>query len=287
MNKLNIEIAKNLVSYVDKHNSFPAKIEVNNVSYNYGTFTEILANTIVNTDSKPVNKTYGNAPAPKGDNININIGKTDYIRLAREIVVFYQNKKRCPNYVEYKNKKIKPQLFSYCFAKIIKFYIENKRLPTTCKFDTSVFKSKKAAPTIKPNDTWNYFVKKTGFKGNTIDEVLAWVKKHGKYQYYFDGHKTNKQVTDCKCGNCTDWLQWLINIAEALGYEWKCLHVKCIKSGTGHVRGQFKHSKHTGGAWINRDPASVADGGAINSIWCSNGTLQATNPSWFLETLRK
>lgn len=286
MNSLNIEIAKKVVSYVDSNGAFPATIKVDGKSYNYGTFTEILASTIVNKDSKYTNKVYGNAPGPTGDNINTIISKSDYLKLAREIVSFYNSNKRCPNYVVYNKKKIKPQLFSYCFAKIIKFYITNKRWPSTCKFESSVFKSKKTSPAIKPNDTWNYFVKKTGFKGTTIDEVLAWVKKYGKYQFYFDGHKTNKEVTNCKCGNCTDWLQWLINIAEALGYDWKCLHVKC-KSGTGHVRGQFRHSKHTSGNWINRDPAAVADGGSITSIWCSNGTLQATNPSWFMETLRK
>ena len=285
MNKLNIELAKKVVSYVDKQGAFPATIKVDNANYNYGTFTEIIVNTIVNVDSKHTGKTYSNAPAPSGDNINITLSKTDYIRLAREIIQFYNTNKRCPNYVTFK--KIKPQLFSYAYAKAIVFYIQNKRLPNTLLFQSSVFKSKKNQPTIKPNDAYNYFVKKTGFKGSTIDEVLAYVKKHGKYQYYFDGHKTNKQVTDCKCGNCTDWLQWLINIAEALGYEWKCIHVKCRKSGTGHVRGQFKHSKHTAGNWINRDPAAVADGGSITHIWCSDGTLQATNPKWFLETLRK
>ena len=287
MNRLNSELAKKLVSYVDEHKAFPATLKVDGKSYNYGTFTQIIVATIVNTNAKHTGKTYANAPAPTGDKIDTTISKSDYIKLAREISQFYNTNKRTPNYVVYKGKKIKPQLFSYCFAKAIVFYLKNKRLPNSISFKSTVFKSKVNSPTIKPNDTWNYFVQKTGFKGTTIDEVLAWVKKHGKYQYYFDGHKTNKEVTNCKCGNCTDWLQWLINIAEALGYEWKCLHVKCKVSGTGHVRGQFKHSKHTGDQWINRDPASVADGGSITSIWCSNGTLLATNPSWFMETLRK
>ena len=287
MNSLNIELCKKLVSYVDKQGAFPANIKVGNVNYNYGTFTEIIVNTVVNTNSKHTGKTYGNAPSPNGDNLNINLNKTDYIRLAREIVQFYNTNKRCPNYVTYQNKKIKPQLFSYAYAKAINFYIQNKRLPNTLQFQSSVFKSKNTAPTIKPNDTYNYFVSRTRMKPTTIDEVLTYVKKNFTYQYYFDDHKTNKQVLDTKSGNCTDLLQWVINMAEAMGYEWKCLHVRCRKSGTGHVRGQFRHSKHTLGKWINRDTASVADGGSITSIWCSDGTLQSTNPKWFMDGLRK
>jgi len=37
------------------------------------------------------------------------------------------------------------------------------------------------------------------------------------------------------------------------------VHVKCRVSGTGHIRLRLRHKKHTGGNWINRDPAAVAD----------------------------
>lgn len=286
MNAKAIAIGVKVASYVEKHGAFPASITLDNVKYNYGTFNAILADGIVNSKPTLKNKTYNNAPSPTGDKINKTLTKNEYIKLAKDIVSFYK-KGRCPNYALYQKYKISPQVFGYDFAKIARFYGINARLPNTCEFNSNVFKSKNNAPTITPNEAYTYFVKKTGFKGSTIDEVLAYVKKHGKYEFYFDGHKTNKQVTDAMAGNCTDWLQWLINIAEALGYEWKCLHVYCTKSKCGHVRGQFKHSKHTGGKWINRDPAAVADSGSLTSIWCSNGKLLATNPSWFMETLRK
>ena len=286
MNAKAIAIGVKVASYVEKHGAFPASITLDNVKYNYGTFNAILADGIVNSKPTLKNKTYNNAPSPTGDKINKTLTKNEYIKLAKDIVSFYK-KGRCPNYALYQKYKISPQVFGYDFAKIARFYGINARLPNTCEFNSNVFKSKNNAPTITPNEAYTYFVKKTGFKGSTIDEVLAYVKKHGKYEFYFNGHKTNKQVTDAMAGNCTDWLQWLINIAEALGYEWKCLHVYCTKSKCGHVRGQFKHSKHTGGKWINRDPAAVADSGSLTSIWCSNGKLLATNPSWFMETLRK
>ena len=78
-----------------------------------------------------------------------------------------------------------------------------------------------------------------------------------------------------------------MNYAKAMGYESKCIHVKCKTSGTGHVFGKFKHKKHTENTWITRDIAAVANGESIRSVWCSDGIVQATNPSWFLENLNR
>lgn len=121
----------------------------------------------------------------------------------------------------------------------------------------------------------------------TLDDILTFVQKYFKYQHYYDDHKSNKEVTDSKSGNCTDLLHWLINMVKALGYDAKCIHVKCQVSGKSHVYGKFKHSKHTNGKWITRDIASVANGGNITSVWCSNGTVLEENPSWFTANLNR
>ena len=287
MNKLNQELAKKLVSYVDKEHKFPASLTVDNVKYNYGTFTEILANTVVNKDSKPTNKVYNNAPSPSGDTINISIDKTGYIKLARETIQFYNNNKRCPNYIVYNNKKIKPQLLSYCFAKIIKFYIENKRYPTSCSFNSTVFKSNTSTVKITHNEVFDYFVKVFG-NVSTFDEALQKVKEKG-YSYYYDDTYTNKQSIDrMKAGkgvNCTDSCQVFYHIAKALGYSVSVVHVYCTGSGGGHVR--LVVTK--GGKSWNRDPACVLskNGKALSEIWCSNGKLLGTNPKWFMDNVNR
>ena len=287
MNKLNQELAKKLVSYVDKEHKFPATLTVDGVKYNYGTFTYILASTVVNINDKFVKKTYSNAPSPQGTSINKSIPKTEYIRLAREVVAFMNTHKRTPNYLSYQSYKIKPQLFSYCFAKIIKFYIENKRYPTNCTFNTNVFKSNTSTVKITHNEVFDYFVKIFG-NVTTFDEALQKVKEKG-YAYYYDDTYTNKQSIDrMKAGkgvNCTDSCQVFYHIAKALGYSVSVVHVYCTGSGGGHVR--LVVSKN-GKSW-NRDPACVlsANGKAISEIWCSNGKLLGTNPKWFMDNVNR
>ena len=277
-----VATATEVKEYVEKHNKLPSKANgLSKAKYSY-----IFVKSVLNPNREIAELSYADAPNPSGDSIDKKYTKSEYTVIARDVNSFVTSNKRLPNYDLFKNVKVNVQDIVYSFAKIITFYGENKRLPATCKFDSSLFKTKVNAKTITPNETYNYFVKKTGKRFTTIDDLLAYVKAHGTYLYYFNGHKTNKEVTDSMAANCTDWLQWLINMAEAMGYSWKCIHVQC-KSGDGHVRGQFKHSKHTGGNWINRDPAAVAKGNSVTSIWCSNGTLIDTNPDWFLETLRK
>ena len=74
---------------------------------------------------------------------------------------------------------------------------------------------------------------------------------------------------------------------KSLGYDVQFVHVKCRVSGTGHIRLRLKHSKNTGGNWINRDPAAVADttSGNVRTIWCEDGYLIAYDPCWIFTDL--
>ena len=74
---------------------------------------------------------------------------------------------------------------------------------------------------------------------------------------------------------------------KSLGYDVQFVHVKCRVSGTGHIRLRLKHSKNTGGNWINRDSAAVADttSGNVRTIWCEDGYLIAYDPCWIFTDL--
>ena len=291
MNTLNLKIAQKVKAYVDKERKFPASITVDGVKYNYGTFSYILASTVVNINDKFVKKTYANAPNHTGNHIEKTLSKSEYLTLARNVVSYCNTYKRCPNYVSYNGLKISPVLFAYCFAKIVVYYYENKRYPATCRFDSNVYQKHENGKPVSNDEVFNYFTKVFG-KVSTIDEALGKVKEHG-YSYYYDDVYNNKTSIDRmkarKGINCTDSCQVFYHIAKALGYTVNVLHVYCTGSGGGHVRLKLKHSKHTGGAWINRDPACVLsqNGKPLNSIWCSDGKLLGTNPSWFMENVNR
>lgn len=141
------------------------------------------------------------------------------------------------------------------------------------------------------DSTMKLFIKTFNYKGNTIDEALAIIAKKKLYSKYFDSQKTDKKtINDAKAGkgsNCVDWGQVYYRIAKSLGYDVQFVHVKCRVSGTGHIRLRLRHKKHTGGNWINRYPAAVADttSGNVRAIWCEDGYLIAYDPSWIFTDL--
>ena len=219
----------------------------------------------------------------KADHISRQILAKDFKDMAKRYTNYVEKHNKTPNYITLGAKKVGVLDYIYMFARILLYWDTHNQLPKYANVNSKAF----IKPTETGNVVYDYVAKKTGRKFKTIDDVLEYVQKHGRYIFEFDDVRSNKQVTDCMCGNCTDWLQWLWNMAEAMGYDCRAVHVKCRVSGTGHVRGQFKHPVNTGGKWIDRDPAAVADGGSITSIWCSDGYVLAINPSWFLANLRR
>lgn len=276
------KIAKNVKQSVEKNQKLPTM-----TGYTQSQYIYLLAKSVANPGKSITVKKINKAPNPLGVNISRSIDKVDYVKLAKNIVSFIDNNGTVPNFVQFKTYKIAPKLFTYCFAKIVVFYAENKKLPSYCNFNSNVFKK----TTIVSNDeVYNYFIKIFG-KVSTIDEAFNKVKEHG-YSYYFDDKYSNKQTIDRiykkQGANCTDSCQVFWHIGKALGYEVRCIHVRC-SSGDGHVRLQFKHSKHTSGNWINRDPAAIisANGKPLTYIWCEKGTKLAINPKWFLENVNR
>ena len=269
-----IEKSKILKESVEKEQKFSI-----NSKYIY-----YMCKSILNLRKDISKKEFNKAPKPAGSYISRDVPRKDYLELAEYLVNFVEGPhKRLPNFLKYQGKNIRVRDYGYAFARILVYYNNhNNTLPNYVTVNSKAY----TKPTETGNAVYNYATKKYGKKFTSLDDILEYVQKHFTYQYYYDDHKSNKQVTDSEAGNCTDLLQWLFNMVKPLGYECKCIHVKC-QGGDGHVRGQFKHPKNTGGKWIDRDIAAVADGGSITSIWCGNGTVIATNPAWFIANLNR
>ena len=134
-------------------------------------------------------------------------------------------------------------------------------------------------------EIFDYFTSKFG-RPSSIDDALRKIQAKD-YAFYYDDSYSNKTTIDrIKAGkgvNCTDVHQMLWHIGKVLGYEVRAVHVWCNVSNVGHVRLDFNR----GDGWFSRDGASVLDGECVTCIWCSNGTVLAYNPSWFLSNVNR
>lgn len=232
-----------------------------------------------------------NAPKPSGTSISHQITKTNYIDMCKRYTKFVESDKKhqLPNYCTYKTYKITPKLLTEILARILVYYDKNGRMPDYANANSKVF----TKPTEHTNTVLDYFMKKLG-KVSTIDGALGKVQGKG-YGYYYDDHKTNKQTIDAMANNthsddpnCTDSCHVFYNVAKGLGYDVHCIHVKC-SGGDGHVRLKLRHKKHTDNQWIYRDPACVIsdNGKGVGCNWCMDGSVLATDPSWFMSNLNR
>ena len=190
-----------------------------------------------------------------------------------------------PNYVTRKNgEKLYLNTIVSMASRASAYEVMNNRSPAIVYIQSP---KQNSTTSTTLDATLKAFIDKFG-DVNTIDESLAKIKGR-KYLKYFDSAyntaTTLNRIWKMLGVNCTDAAQYFYRIGIALGYEVQFVHVKCRSSGTGHVRLRLKHSKHTGGNWIYRDPAAVLNGESITSNWCSNGYLIAYNPSWIFSDL--
>ena len=224
----------------------------------------------------------GDAKKVKGDHISRQIFKSSYIDMAERIIRYVEREEHLPSTVGFTTLKgqtyrVQIDLATEMFSRILVYLDTNKQYPKYANINSKIF----TKPTDTGNTVFDYWIKKLGFKPTCIDDVCDYIRDHFTYEFYFDDKKSNKEVIDSKAGNCTDLSQMLSNMADALNYEWKCIHTQCRQSGTGHVYLKLKK----GNEWFVRDVACIADESHY-CVWCDvdngGGYLLSENPSWWL-----
>jgi hypothetical protein len=217
----------------------------------------------------------------KGNYFSRQIKRSVYLDMAKRLVDYVESHNTIPNTIRIGEKLMGVKDFTNLFSAILVYYSKHGELPKTVNVNSKAF----VKPTEDKNTVFTKWVNTFKFTPEYIDDVCDYIRDHFTYQFYFDDQKSNNEVIETKSGNCTDLLQMLINMAEALGYEWKVYHVRCNQSGTGHVYGMFKRD----GDWFIRDIACIADESRY-CVWCeagNGGSLIAVTPNWFLENLRR
>lgn len=238
-----------------------------------------IAKAIMTPKQKITKIKISKALKSQGDSLSRQIYKEDYLDMAKRLIRYVESKNRLPNNIKIGNKLMKVEDYTYMFARILAYYDEHKAYPNYAEVNSKAF----TKPTEYPNKVYGLWVKYIKTKPKYLDDVCDYIKKHFTYQFYYDDQKSNEQVLKSKSGNCTDLLQMLSNMAEAMDYDFEIIHTKCNKSGVGHVYGRFK--KKGTNNWFIRDIACIADESRY-CIWCqvgNGGTQLAKNPSWFMQ----
>ncbi len=273
-----VSLAGSVKSYVEKHHELPAKMStISKAEYSY-----LFTRSVMNPGKEIVQLNYKYAPAPTGDAINKTLTKKEYHDIAKDINTFVSPNKRLPNYDSFQNKKININLAVYCFAKIIKFYGENNRLPSTCKFDSSVFKSSSTSAkyTTKGGKVCKQLMNLAKMNINTYKDVYTAMAKIFTYDYYYNDIQTQSQTISRKKGNCTDLNQVMRAALLELKYNVQIVRglVKCNDGKQyGHIWCRIKLN----GAWKNIDASAAAKGKSLGTLICTRGyQITDINPSW-------
>lgn len=226
---------------------------------------------------------------PTGDHISRQISKASYVGMAKRLVKYVEENKQIPNYLGYGKIKVSPADSTYMFARTLLWQDKKGYLASKINVNSKAFEKK----TEDTDNVYAYFIKTFG-SVKTFIEALTKIQGKG-YGFYFDDKLSNIQVIDglahrtSNRPNCVDICQMMWHVAKGLGYDVRCLHVYCPVDKITHVRLQVKHKTYTKGEWENYDPAAVAKGSSVRTLWCSGAGsyIIATNPNWFLANVNR
>ena len=235
------------------------------------------------TKKDVVKITVKGADKSTGNDFGRQILKDEYKDMANRLVKFVENNSKLPNYITIKDKKMRVSDYCYMFARILAYLDKNGKYPHQANVNSKAI----TKPTETKDEIYNYFVKTFG-KVTCIDDALEYIAGRG-YGYYYDDVYSNKQSIDRiknrQGVNCTDATQMIKHVADGTG-KYKsvdCVHVLC-RGGDGHVYLKITQKDNS---VFYRDPAACLDSGSVTNIWCSNGTVLAINPSWWLSNLNR
>lgn len=167
--KLIINEAYEVKKFFDKNKKLPKYATINNTQLTPSQYSYVFIKLVSKMSLPTVNKmAISDARKDDGDVVDFTLSQNEYLDMARKIAYFMETNKRCPNYASHKGKNVKWSLYTYCFIKILSFYKEKGRLPTTCSFNSKEMQNTVTTTTTpkKTITTSTSSSKKTTVKSN-------------------------------------------------------------------------------------------------------------------------
>lgn len=137
--------AREIKAYYEKNHKMPKTNTINGTIYSIYTTSYLMANLIVNKyvvkDYPIMHITLYNTAAHKDTIAGEKVQSSDYFSMINKFLYYCRSNKRVPSYITTTKSQtqVSFELFTYCLAKIIVYYADNKSNPAYCTFDKSIF----------------------------------------------------------------------------------------------------------------------------------------------------
>ena len=206
----------------------------------------------------------------------LELSLSEYMDAINRVIKYCEDHGAAPAYVTSKNVKIGYREYSFGFSKILDYYRNNKKLPTTNDFDSSVFLYFGTGINQKntESDISNYINQEdskcmrdetikskarelTNNKNTNFEKAKAifnFVRDNIGYIYYYNSQRGATKTLVMRGGNCSDQANLVVALCRASNIPVRYVHGNCkFSNGSyGHVWTQILINN----IWYVSDPMS-------------------------------
>ncbi len=282
------DAAGRVKSFIEKNDRLPNYVTIGSKQVSMSQYLKLVNQETLNLYGSSGSLTVGSVSGPTNPTESVksgNIQKSEYLKLAKNILNFMNSNGRAPNYASSSLGTIRYESLVYAFSRVVAFHDDNSRLPnyvsvkswtsqtggsTTTdpslqKYLVATANAQSTSSTIK-----NLAASITSGKTTTYAKAQAifnWVRDHVSYSFYYS-----------RSANCCDMAHLVVALARAAGIPARYQHGTCtFSSGTyGHVWAQL----YVSGKWYYADAVSTRNSfGTINNWNLNTYTLHGTYAS--------
>ncbi len=284
--------ASSVKSFVASNNRLPNYVTISGKQISMPQFLVLLSNGIITLNSgkttsitlKSVNLCTGPTQSVKSGTL----AKSEYVKLASNLLTFVNTNGRLPNYVSSSLGKIRYETLVYAYSKIIVFHTSNNRLPNTVAVSSWSGSSSGSTDTIP--DSVKVYLAATANAQSTSSTIISlaksitsgctstyakasaifnWVKNYLTYSFYYNTRKGGALTAlSAKTANCCDHSHLVVALARAAGIPARYQHGYCHFSDGwfGHVWAQL----YVGGKWYSADAINDNNSLGVITNWNTN-----------------
>lgn len=293
------DAADRVKSFIEKNDRLPNYVTIGSKQVSMSQYLKLVNQETLNLYGSSGSLTVGSVSGPTNPTESVksgNIQKSEYLKLAKNILNFMNSNGRAPNYASSSLGTIRYESLVYAFSRVVAFHDDNSRLPnyvsvkswtsqtggsTTTdpslqKYLVATANAQSTSSTIK-----NLAASITSGKTTTYAKAQAifnWVRDHVSYSFYYNTQKGALGAYSSRSANCCDMAHLVVALARAAGIPARYQHgTYTFSSGTyGHVWAQL----YVSGKWYYADAVSTRNSfGTINNWNLNTYTLHGTYAS--------